>query len=104
VLGATSAHQDAIYRTVFSVEVFSRGPFEACCRDVDPVGLGAINEALIAGDCLGDVREVSCAVVPAVRVAAELRRIGNDGTFFDDDVFAGDGDEASAPAVAEAGE
>lgn len=71
---------DSIYRTVYQVEVFSRGPFE-------PSDEGAVLEeiayAITDGDCIGDISEVSSELVAPERVRDELVRIGNTGEFFD---------------------
>jgi hypothetical protein len=74
-----------IHRTVFQVEVFSRGPFVPNGGDSDPFDLAEINYAITEGGCIGMVERVSSEIVPADKVEAEMLRIGNDGTFFDDD-------------------
>lgn len=71
---------DSIYRTVYHVEVFSRGPFEV--SDEGAV-LEEISYAITEGDCIGDISEVSSEVVAPERVRSELVRIGNTGGFFD---------------------
>lgn len=74
---------DPIFRTVYQVEVFSEGPFEAAGGDNDPFDLSAINYAICEGDCVGSVNQVSSEVIPSELVASELIRIGNDGSYFD---------------------
>lgn len=74
-----------IYRTVFQVEVFSRGPFVPDeDNPEDPWNLEAINQAIVYGDCIGEVGTISTEVVPDEKVVDELVRIGNDGSFFED--------------------
>lgn len=72
-----------VYRTVFTVEVFSEGPFAAQGADHDPFSLAEINYAIVEGDCIGMVSETSSAPVPDAELEAHLLRIGNDGSFFD---------------------
>lgn len=77
--------RDAIHRTVITVEVFSRGPYDlsAASTDNDPYGLAAISYDVTFGDCIGAVQVTSTEVVPSEQVEPHLVRIGNDGTFFD---------------------
>lgn len=70
-----------VYRTVYTVEVFSQGPFEVP-EETD--WLAEINYAITDGPCIGNVDHVSTEIVPADKVGAEMHRIGNDGSFFDD--------------------
>lgn len=76
---------DPIYRTVFTVEVFSRGPFESP-DDENLSDLAAIDYAINEGDCIGSVDQTSSELVPADEIEAHLLRIGNDGAFFTDDL------------------
>jgi hypothetical protein len=73
----------SIYRTVFQVEVFSEGPFQAEGGNDDPFDLATINYVITHGECIGNVEQVSQEIVPTDKVKAELLRIGNDGHFFD---------------------
>lgn len=70
---------EPIYRAVYQVEVFSRGPFE----NDSMVDLETIAYAITEGDCIGDLGLMSNEIVPEDQVQEELLRIGNDGTFFD---------------------
>lgn len=72
-----------VFRTVFQVEVFSKGPLELAVRDDDPFNLKAIDYEICEGDCIGMVDEVSSEQIPAADLEAHLIRIGNDGGFFD---------------------
>lgn len=72
-----------VHRTVFTVEVFSEGPFDADGSDDGPFPLAEINHAITDGDCIGMVDRVSAEPVPADELEAHLLRIGNDGSFFD---------------------
>lgn len=69
---------EPIYRTVIHVEIYSEGPYKG------GLDLEAINYDISEGPCIGMVQEVLSREVPANKVEAHLRRIGNDGTFFDD--------------------
>lgn len=72
---------DDIVRTVFTVEVFSRGAYEV--RDDDNLhDLEAIAYDISQGDHIGDVTWTSAEIIPTGKVAEHLLRIGNDGTFF----------------------
>lgn len=72
---------DDIVRTVFTIEVLSRGGYEV--RDDDRLhDLQAIAEDITEGDCIGDVTWTSAEVVPPDKVQEHLVRIGNDGSFF----------------------
>lgn len=73
--------RDPIYRTVFQVEVFSKGPYPGA----ETLDLEAINYDITEGLYVGDVSCVSSEVVPPNDVRAHLIRIGNDGEFFDFD-------------------
>jgi hypothetical protein len=57
--------------------------------------LAAIDYFITDGEGIGDYRLVDRGVVPADQLEAHMLRIGNDGTFFDDDPF-GDADEKQA--------
>lgn len=75
-----------IHRTTFTVEVFSPGPFVVPpTEDQDPFNLGYINYAITDGECIGHVEVTSTMVVPPEAVEGELLRIGNDGTFFNEE-------------------
>jgi hypothetical protein len=74
-----------IHRTVYTVEVFSRGPFHPDGGDNDPFDLAEINYAITEGDCIGNVEISHQMIVPPEAVEGELLRIGNDGSFFDED-------------------
>jgi hypothetical protein len=74
----------AIHHTVFTVEVFSRGPYEPA-DDHNLSDLAAIDYAINEGDCIGNVHRVFHEVVLPEKVESELLRIGNDGTFFNSD-------------------
>lgn len=75
---------EPIYRTTYKVEVFSEGPFQPNAGPGDPFDLETINYEICEGPCIGNVEMVSAEVVPPEQVEAELLRIGNDGSFFED--------------------
>ena len=70
---------EPIHRTVYTVEVFSIGPFDA---GLDP--LGNINYAIHEGDCIGNVEQTSIEAVPREEIKAHMLRIGNAGDFFEE--------------------
>jgi hypothetical protein len=74
----------AIYKTVFKITVLSEEPFDegGASDDNDPFDLSAINYAITEGDCVGQVTQDSCVLVPPSEVEAELLALGNDGSFF----------------------
>lgn len=76
--------KEPIFRTVFQVEVFSRGSLNLAARDDDPFNLKGINYEICEGECIGMVKETSSEQVPALDLESHLLRIGNDGHFFDD--------------------
>ena len=64
--------------------------------DGDTLTLTDVAWAIDEGDCIGTYAQTAVEDVPADKVQAELRAIGNDGTFFSD----GDdwmSDETNAP-------
>jgi hypothetical protein len=71
--------ENAVYRTMFTVEVFSRGPL-----DVSTLTLDDIAYEITEGNCIGDYYAASQDVVSPDDVVSEMIRIGNDGTFFED--------------------
>ena len=73
-----------VYRTLVTVEVFSRGPFYVGALDEDPFGLQEINYAITEGLCIGDVEVEASQRVPPEQIKDHLLRIGNDGTFFEE--------------------
>jgi predicted oxidoreductase len=75
-------NNEFIHRTVFQIEVFSRGSFSPQKWFGDPFELGAINYAITVGGCAGNVERVSEEVVPAGHLKDELVRIGEDEEFF----------------------
>lgn len=70
---------DPIYRTVFTVEVFSEGPWDGGSN------LTRIAYAIDEGDCIGNTEQTSAEIVPPDQVEAHMLRIGNDGSFFEND-------------------
>jgi len=46
----------------------------------------SINYAITEGSCVGNVEQVSSEIVPPERVKADLVRIGNDGSFFEEGI------------------
>lgn len=78
------ADSEPIYRTVFQVEVFSRGPFDLSTTPDTVSDLAAIDHEISEGPCIGYIEQVSSEVVAPENVDAELIRIGNDGTFFEE--------------------
>lgn len=76
---------EPIYRTTYTLEVFSRGRLTVQGNDRDPFDLEAINYAITEGDCIGQVHWENEEVVPSDELEAHLVRIGNDGSFFEDD-------------------
>lgn len=69
---------DRIYRTVFTVEVFSSGPY----GDAD---LAEIAHDIMEGDCTGNYFMSEQEIVDPDKVASELERIGTDPGFFGED-------------------
>lgn len=85
VAAEENATADSIYRTVFTVEVFSRGPLDLTVdSDPDASDLAAIDEFITTGGGIGYVQQTSQLVVPPAELPAHLERIGNDGSFFED--------------------
>lgn len=80
VIAAATSTGSAIHRTVFTVEVFSRGPLELA-DGTD--WLAEVNYQITDGPCIGNVERTTIEVVPPEQVEATMRRIGNDGSFFD---------------------
>lgn len=73
-------NEEPVYRTVYTVEVFSRGPYEPIGSEEE---LAQINYDITYGDCIGNVECRSTEIVPPEKIEAELLRIGNDGSFFE---------------------
>jgi hypothetical protein len=68
-----------IYETEIRVLVLSRGP-------LDPdMTLSQIDAEMSDGDCIGTWEAVDANELDPDAVRDELRRMGNDGTFFDDE-------------------
>lgn len=72
-----------IYRTIFTIEVLSEGPFDPYGGDDDPFNLAAINYAITEGHCVGCCERTSSKVVPDGKVHDALVALGNTGSFFD---------------------
>ena len=70
--------RDIIHKTTFTVEVFSRGPYDDYCD------LSQIQYDITEGDCIGNYFSVSQEIVDPAEIESEMIRIGNDGDFFDD--------------------
>lgn len=71
-----------VYRTVFTVEVFSRGPY-VVPEEFD--ALADISYAITDGPHIGWVEQTSQEIVPPADVEAHMLRIHNDGSFFEED-------------------
>lgn len=71
--------QGQVHRSVYQVEVFSRGPFDTGMSEVSV--LAQIDYAISEDDCVGHVQLLSEEVVPAGELRGHLLRIGDDGSF-----------------------
>ncbi len=74
--------EDDIVRTVYTIEVFSRGAYEPH-DDETMTDLESISFDIDQGDCIGEVTLTSSNLVAPGDLVKELQRIGNDGSFFD---------------------
>lgn len=86
-----TAGRPAVYRTVITFEVFTRE---------QPYQYGGITQLaydITDGEAIGGETVTVAGQVPPDQIVDSLKRIGNDGTFFDDDLYDND-DPATPPA------
>lgn len=82
----------SIYRTTYLVEVFHHGEDPPFMDDDSMSDLASIDDAITEGPCIGTVTAQGSEEVDPTDLKSELIRIGNDGTFFDEDGLGIDAD------------